>query len=182
MSAHSVSAPVTMFVTRHIAPEKYSDFLKWMRQGELLAAGFPGFLGSGVLQPPEGGDEYQIVLRFEDPESLARWENSLPRKMWLERGASLVRESRVHRVSGLNAWFSTGNGTPPRWKQAISVWLAYFPMLLLFSILANDILSTLPIFWRVFVTTVCMTPVLSYICIPVITKVLRRWLHPTTSH
>src|SRR5690606_32360494 len=65
MSVQS-SAPVTMLVTRHIAPERYGDFLAWMRQGEILAAGFPGFLGSGVLLPPEGGDQYQIVLRFAD--------------------------------------------------------------------------------------------------------------------
>ena len=74
MSSSAVSAPVTMLVTRHIAPERYSDFLSWMRQGEILAAGFPGFLGSGVLQPPEGGDQYQIVLRFTDEASLNRWE------------------------------------------------------------------------------------------------------------
>src|SRR5690606_36110885 len=32
MSVQS-SAPVTMLVTRHIAPERYGDFLAWMRQG-----------------------------------------------------------------------------------------------------------------------------------------------------
>ena len=85
MSSSAVPAPVTMLVTRHIAPERYSDFLSWMRQGEILAAGFPGFLGSGVLQPPEGGDQYQIVLRFNDEASLNRWEQSLPRRMWLGR-------------------------------------------------------------------------------------------------
>lgn len=49
-----MSHPVTMLVTRRISPQRYGDFLAWMRQGEILAAGFPGFLGSGVLQPPEG--------------------------------------------------------------------------------------------------------------------------------
>ena len=91
MPRSALSAPVTLLVTRHIQPERYGDFLAWMRQGEILAAGFPGFLGSGVLQPPAGGDQYQIVLRFDDEASLDRWERSLPRRMWLERGAALVR-------------------------------------------------------------------------------------------
>lgn len=177
MSVQS-SAPVTMLVTRHIAPERYGDFLAWMRQGEILAAGFPGFLGSGVLLPPEGCDQYQIVLRFADAASLARWENSLPRRMWLERGADLVRASRVHRVSGMDTWFGPAHAAPPRWKQAVSIWIAYFPVLLVFSILLNAQLSAMPVFWRVFVTTVCMTPILSFVCIPVVTRLLKGWLRP----
>ncbi|OZI46616.1 antibiotic biosynthesis monooxygenase [Bordetella genomosp. 5] len=174
----SVPAPVTMLVTRRIAPENYGDFLAWMRQGEILAAGFPGFLGSGVLQPPEGGDQYQIVLRFTDEDSLNRWEKSLPRRMWLERGAKLVRHSHVHRVSGMDSWFGPQKSAPPRWKQAISIWIAYFPMLLLFSFLLNEQLSAMPLFWRVLVTTASMTPILSFVCIPVITRLLHFWLHP----
>ncbi|KGD89269.1 antibiotic biosynthesis monooxygenase [Achromobacter sp. RTa] len=177
MSSSSVSAPVTMLVTRHIAPERYGDFLSWMRQGEILAAGFPGFLGSGVLQPPEGGDQYQIVLRFADEPSLGRWENSLPRRMWLERGAALVRASHARRASGTDGWFAPASSAPPRWKQAIAIWLAYFPVLLVFSILASEHLSVLPVFWRVLVTSLALTPVMVFVCIPTVSRVLRRWLH-----
>ncbi|QYJ19837.1 antibiotic biosynthesis monooxygenase [Achromobacter sp. ES-001] len=177
MSSSAVSAPVTMLVTRHIAPERYSDFLSWMRQGEILAAGFPGFLGSGVLQPPEGGDQYQIVLRFTDEASLLRWEKSLPRRMWLERGANLVRASHEHRVKGTDGWFAPkAASAPPRWKQAVSIWLAYFPVLLVFSILVSEHLSVLPVFWRVLITSVILTPIMVFICIPVISRVLQRWL------
>lgn len=176
MSSSIVPAPVTMLVTRHIAPERYSDFLSWMRQGEILAAGFPGFLGSGVLQPPEGGDQYQIVLRFADEASLSRWEKSLPRRMWLERGTGLVRASHARRASGTDGWFAPQPSAPPRWKQAVSIWLAYFPVLLAFSILASEHISSLPVFWRVLVTSVTLTPVMVFVCIPVVTRVLRRWL------
>jgi antibiotic biosynthesis monooxygenase (ABM) superfamily enzyme len=168
MSSSAVSAPVTMLVTRHIAPERYS---------EILAAGFPGFLGSGVLQPPEGGDQYQIVLRFNDEASLLRWEKSLPRRMWLERGANLVRASHESRVSGTDGWFAPkAASAPPRWKQAVSIWLAYFPVLLVFSILVSEHLNMMPVFWRVLITSVILTPIMVFICIPVISRVLQRWL------
>ena len=176
MSASAVSVPVTMMVTRHIAPERYSDFLSWMRQGEILAAGFPGFLGSGVLQPPEGGDEYQILLRFTDEASLNRWEKSLPRRMWRERGASLVRASHEHRVKGTEGWFAPKASTPPRWKQAVSIWLAYFPVLLVFSMLVSEHLNILPVFWRVLITSVVLTPIMVFFCMPFISRVLQRWL------
>ncbi|MGY6273318.1 antibiotic biosynthesis monooxygenase [Achromobacter denitrificans] len=165
-----------MLVTRHIAPERYGDFLAWMRQGEILAAGFPGFLGSGVLQPPEGGDQYQIVLRFADEACLGRWENSLPRRMWLERGAALVRASHARRARGTDGWFAPGLPAPPRWKQAVSIWLAYFPVLLAFSVLAGEPLGALPVFWRVLITSATLTPVMVYVCLPVVSRVLRRWL------
>ncbi|WP_263912114.1 antibiotic biosynthesis monooxygenase [Achromobacter sp. 79A6] len=179
MSSSAVSAPVTMLVTRHITPERYGDFLSWMRQGEILAAGFPGFLGSGVLQPPEGGDQYQIVLRFNDEASLSRWEKSLPRRMWLERGANLVRASHARRVSGMDAWFGPqSHRAPPRWKQAVSIWLAYFPVLLAFSLLVSEHLTSLPVFWRALITSVALTPVMVYFCIPFVTRRLDRWLRP----
>lgn len=182
MSAAAVSAPapVTMLISRKIAPERYSDFLAWLRQGEILAAGFPGFLGSGVLQPPEGSDQYEIVLRFHDEASLARWENSLPRRMWLERGRELVRASKVHRATGMDSWFGPQKSAPPRWKQAFSIWLVYLPSLLLFNVLFQDALMSMSLFWRVVVTTSTMSPILSFVLIPFISRVLHAWLHPGT--
>ena len=177
MSAPIVVAPVTMLVTRHIAPDQFHVFSAWMRQGEILAAGFPGFLGSGVLHPPEGGDKYQIVLRFDSDANMDRWEKSLPRRMWLERGAALVTDSAVTRISGMDSWFGLKPAAPPRWKQAFSIWLVYFPVLLLFSMTLQEPLAQLPIFWRVLITTAVMSPVLSFLLIPLVTRVLRGWLY-----
>ena len=92
-------APVTMMVTRHISPERYADFREWMRQGEILAAGFPGFLGSGVLHPPEGGDQFQIVMRFDAPDSLHRFEHSLPRSSHIRRGSECSKRCRLSGAS-----------------------------------------------------------------------------------
>jgi antibiotic biosynthesis monooxygenase (ABM) superfamily enzyme len=167
-----------MMITRHIEVDRHRDFLSWLRQGEILAAGFPGFLGSGVLQPPEGGDTYQIVLRFQDEGSLARWEGSLPRRMWLERGKLLVRASKVDRISGMDSWFGPRRDAPPRWKQAFSIWLVYFPTLLLFNAVFGQRLAEMSMFWRVLITTASMSPVLSFVLIPLVSRVLRRWLTP----
>jgi antibiotic biosynthesis monooxygenase (ABM) superfamily enzyme len=98
--------------------------------------------------------------------------------MWLERGAQLVRASHARRVSGMDAWFGPARSAPPRWKQAISIWVVYFPTLLLVSVLFQAQLATLSVFWRVFLTTASMTPVLSFILIPLVTRLLHGWLHP----
>ena len=172
-----VAAPVTMLISRHIAPDRYHAFTAWMREGEILAAGFPGFLGSGVLHPPDGQAEYQIVIRFETTEALDRWEKSLPRSMWLERGASMVQHSRSARMNGTGSWFGAKPLAPPRWKQAVSIWVVYFPVLLLFTATLQDQLAQIPLFWRIFITTATMCPVLTYFLMPAVTRVLRGWLY-----
>lgn len=49
----------------HAAPrECLQDFRTWLHEGQQLAADFPGYLGSGVLAPPPGDDEFQIIFRF----------------------------------------------------------------------------------------------------------------------
>ena len=54
--------PVTLMVARRVADGRYQDLIAWLHEGELLATDFPGYLGSGVLAPPPGGDEFQIIV------------------------------------------------------------------------------------------------------------------------
>lgn len=168
--------PVTLLVTRRIAPGRYADFLQWIRHGEQLAGTFPGYLGSGVLSPPPGSPDYQIVFRFDSEASLARWAESDERLRWLDDGAGLVFESRATQVSGLEGWF--GNSAPPRWKQAVLTWLVFFPVSLLFTGILGDHLNALPVFWRVFATTILLTPVMVLGLIPLASRLLRGWLQP----
>ncbi|KZE25979.1 antibiotic biosynthesis monooxygenase [Crenobacter luteus] len=168
-------SPVTLLVSRRVAPARYRDFLAWTRRGTRLAARFDGFLGAGVLAPPSGGDEYQVVFRFADETSLARWTESAERRDWLREGTSLVHDSRVRCASGLDAWFGAA---PPRWKQAVAIWLAFFPVSLAFTLLLGERLAALPVVWRVFVSTAILTPVMVFVFIPFATRLLRRWLQP----
>lgn len=55
------SEPVTLMVARRVARGRYRDFTLWLDEGRELAADFPGYLGSGILAPPPGDDEYQSI-------------------------------------------------------------------------------------------------------------------------
>jgi len=48
-----------MMVARRVADGRYQDMLTWLQEGELLATDFPGYLGSGVLAPPPGDNEFR---------------------------------------------------------------------------------------------------------------------------
>ncbi len=99
------TSPVTMMVARRVADGHYQDMLVWLQEGEQLATDFPGYLGSGVLAPPPGDNEFQMIFRFSNPATLHAWEHSASRKAWLERGSDLFARPSEHRVSGLEGWF-----------------------------------------------------------------------------
>jgi antibiotic biosynthesis monooxygenase (ABM) superfamily enzyme len=49
-------------------------------------------------------------------------------------------------------------------------------VLLAFSVFASDHLNVLPVFWRVLVTSVALTPIMVFVCIPLVSRMLQRWL------
>lgn len=172
------TSPVTLMVARRVERGRYLDFNRWLNEGRELAADFAGYLGSGVLAPPAGDDEYQIIFRFSSSETLAAWEHSASRHAWLARGKGLYEAPHEHRATGLDAWFQTetGSGAPPRWKQAVAVWLAFFPVSLLFQLIFGGALEDWALVPRVVVSTLMLTPVMVCVFIPLSMRLLAPWL------
>ncbi|OEC35729.1 hypothetical protein SAMN05216600_104174 [Pseudomonas cuatrocienegasensis] len=168
--------PVTLMVARRVASGRYHDLLAWLHEGERLATDFPGYLGSGVLAPPPGDDEFQIIFRFTDADTMAAWEHSASRSAWLERGSGLFAQPHEHRAVGLDAWFGAAHRQPPRWKQSVAIWLAFFPVSLAFNLLFGGWLNDLPLVVRVLLSTLALTPLMTYLFIPLSTRLLAPWL------
>lgn len=171
--------PVTLLVARRVHHDRYPEFRAWLHEGERLAADFPGYLGSGVLAPPPGDDEHQIVCRFADEQALDAWENSASRQAWLQRGQNLFASHHRHRAHGQVDWFGAADLQPPRWKKSVAIWLAFFPVSLLFHLSFGAALAELPLLLRILLTTVFLTPLMTYLFIPLSTRLLGRWLKPS---
>jgi antibiotic biosynthesis monooxygenase (ABM) superfamily enzyme len=173
------TSPVTLMVARRVANGRFQDLIAWLREGEQLATDFPGYLGSGVLAPPPDDDEFQIIFRFADEQTLHAWEHSASRTAWLGRGSDLFAHPTEHRVSGIEGWFGAAGQRPPRWKQAVAIWLAFFPVSMLFNFVLGPLLSDMALLPRVFVSTLCLTPLMVYFFIPLSTRLLAGWLNGT---
>ncbi|MDR9438635.1 MAG: antibiotic biosynthesis monooxygenase [Halomonas sp.] len=174
--------PVTLMVARRVARGRYRDFTAWLEEGRELASDFTGYLGSGVLAPPPSDDEYQIIFRFRDAQTLANWEHSASRRAWLARGEGLFEAPHEHRATGLDGWFQDATGqTPPRWKQAIAIWLAFFPVSLLFQALFGGWLVALPLVPKVLISTLALTPLMVFLFIPLSMRLLGSWLRGEVS-
>ena len=179
--------PVTVSITRHVEPVHTEQVLAWTQAGFALAERFPGFLGAGwVRTSPESG-EWHFLYRFASAEALAVWEASPQRQWWLGAASGLVGELRRERRTGIEGWFDEpsesdvedlrpGPVTPPRWKQAVMIWMAFFPLSLVVGALLTALGPPLPTVWRVLVTTLVMTPVMTYLVLPQLTRRLAWWL------
>lgn len=175
-------SPVTLMVARRVADGRYHDFITWLHEGEHLATDFPGYLGSGVLAPPPGDDEFQIVFRFSDEQTMAAWEHSASRRAWLARGSGLFAQPHEKRAVGLDAWFGSAHRQPPRWKQSVAIWLAFFPVSLAFNLLFGSWLGELSLITRILLSTLALTPLMTYLFIPLSTRLLEPWLQAPPRH
>jgi antibiotic biosynthesis monooxygenase (ABM) superfamily enzyme len=182
--------PVTVSITRIVRPSLIPEVTRWVQAGVNLANRYPGFLGSGWVRSHGQSDEWHMLYRFADRETLDHWEQSPDRQAWLAEGRDLVVESRVERRTGIEGWFdSAENGRdesagspppPPRWKQATSIWVGFFPVNLAFTYLATFVVpgwTGLGILPRVLITTVILTPIMAYWVLPLATRLLRPWLN-----
>jgi antibiotic biosynthesis monooxygenase (ABM) superfamily enzyme len=173
--------PVTLMVARRAAAGQYQALIAWLHEGEHLATDFPGYLGSGVLAPPADGDEFQIIFRFANEATLHAWEHSASRQAWLKRGSGLFAQPSEQRVQGMDGWFGRVNpaARPPRWKQSVAVWLAFFPVNLAFNLALGHWLDELQLVPRILLSTLVLTPIMVCWFIPLSTHLLANWLHPS---
>ncbi|QTV79039.1 antibiotic biosynthesis monooxygenase [Microbacterium sp. NIBRBAC000506063] len=185
------SEPITVSIRRDVDPAHIAEATAWVQTGMNLANKYPGFLGSGWIRAGENSHIWHMLYRFADAETLERWENSPERTWWLSMGEGFVRSERSARRTGIEGWFdvpATGSTAlpeqtnaapaPARWKQAIAIWLGFFPVNLAFSYAASPVpgWDTLPLWLRVLVTTLVLTPIMTYAVLPWVTRMLRSWL------
>ncbi|WP_246007771.1 hypothetical protein [Gordonia oryzae] len=94
-------------------------------------------------------------------------------------------EFATHRLSGTGAWFEPQSRLthavrvfgvpPPRWTQAITSWLGYFPLSVSITHLVIAHLGDLPLVLKTSLATPSSTPLMVSMLLPWITARLARW-------
>ena len=185
MTTHADPAtePVTVVVSRSVRPGRERDFERWADDLIAVASTWPGFLGASVLKPGRGSQDFHLVYRFESPERLRAWDESRERVRWLERAEGfLAAEHRVQHVTGLETWFALPGQTmmtpPKRWKMALLTFVGGFPMQFAFAYFVTPHIKTWPLVVRSILLTGILVLLLTFVVMPQITKVFRRFLYP----
>jgi antibiotic biosynthesis monooxygenase (ABM) superfamily enzyme len=183
---HGADGPVTTTVTRRVKPGHeplYEEFLA----GIIAAASeFPGHLGAEVLRPETASaDEYRVIYRFDTAEHLQAWLDSDEHAAWLVRAEPHVI-GPLHRqiLTGLETWFTIpgrpGMPPPPPYKMALLTWITIFPLITLVVLILGPLIDGLALVPRLAITTAVTVPIMTWLVMPRVTRLLRSWLYPNT--
>ncbi|WP_246078530.1 antibiotic biosynthesis monooxygenase [Modestobacter excelsi] len=133
-----------MTVARVVHPPQQAAFERWAAEIQELLASFPGNLGSSLLRPGPGSDEFHLVFRFTDDEALSAWERSPERAEALARVHQLVEDSRTARAVGLESFFAVPPEPGPAWRSWVLTVAVVLAMTTTFQLVAVPFVGSWP--------------------------------------
>jgi uncharacterized protein len=180
----AVDEPVTVLYSRRVKPGREADFEAWAHGIVAASRQFPGHLGASVLDAP-GSREYHILFSFANRKSLRAWLDSDERRRWLARVGELIEADQgLQQLTGLETWFQLPGSNvptmkpPPRWKMWLVSIIAVYPLVLAFQALVVPRMVSLPLPLRALTFPLVLLTLMTFVVMPVVTRVLRRWLGP----
>jgi antibiotic biosynthesis monooxygenase (ABM) superfamily enzyme len=176
--------PVTVLFSRRVKPGREADFEAWAHGATAAAHHFPGHLSAYVLDAPDSRD-YHILFTFADRNSMQAWLDSDERQKWLARVGELIEADRgLQQLTGLETWFKLPGSNvptmtpPPRWKMWLVSIVAVYPLVLAFQVLVVPRMAGLPLPLRALMFPLVLLTLMTFAVMPVVTRLLRRWLAP----
>ena len=185
ISGMSSSQPVTVSIARTVQPGYHRQFVAWAHAGQELVRAWPGYLGSGWVRTAPDSDEWHVMYRFANVDALQAWDDSEERRWWIDSAGEIMEITRVEHRTGIEGWFDQPGDVsitvpetvvPPRWKQAVSIFLPFFPLSLLANFLLHPLTGHWPLVLSVLLNICILTPVMTYLFLPLSTRLLRPWL------
>ena len=182
------TGPVTIIINSKARKGKIDEFEEWMDGIIHESMKFEGHMGVNVIRPIDSlsNPEYVIIFRFNTYKNLTNWQNSEIRKEWLKKSADVTEGERVvQSQTGLEFWFTPPHNTgqhaiPPRYKMAIVTGGVLFALLSSLVPLIRQATSMLPQMLSILVVVLIMVPLMTYVLMPSVTKLLRPWLSKKT--
>jgi uncharacterized protein len=176
------------FFAYNVPSEKQEAFQAWQKAIHAAEIRQPGFLRRKIEPPvPGAGDEWIIVLTFDDDANLSRWLNSPERLTLLQKGRALELAARVSRTSyGFDFWFRGNDASRPgNWtilKNNLLVLLVLNPIVYLWGLGPGPALAAqgVPPWLGLFIGDLVSTQLLGWLFAPAIFRAFAWWLVPDT--
>ncbi len=176
--------PVTVTIRRRVRPGAERAFESALKEFIPSSLGYPGHLGVHVHAPDaEQGGQYIVVLKFSSRKAWRSFQSWPDYVRW--RGALrglLEDDPQVEESCGLESWFKLPGErcmqSLPRYKMALVTWLGVFPTTMLLAPTVGPYLEPLPFAARHMLFGAMIVAALTWVVMPVLTRLLRSWLHP----
>lgn len=172
--------PIHIAITRRVRPGCEDGFQTALREFLQTSFDHGGVLGASMLAPLPGSDsrEFGILRTFANEAERDAFYASPMFQAWEERARTLTEgEPEYRQLHGLEAWFRSPHNPPPRWKMALATLLGVYPTSLLLGSTVAGAVHHWPLPVRSLVIAACMVVLLTWVVMPLVTRLLRGWLH-----
>jgi antibiotic biosynthesis monooxygenase (ABM) superfamily enzyme len=172
--------PIHVAITRRVRPGCEAEFQQALREFFQTSFGHDGVLGASMLTPPPGSDsrEFGILRTFAGAAQRNAFYESPLFKAWEQRAKALTEgEPEYRQLHGLEAWFRSPHGPPPRWKMATATFLGVFPTAAVLNLTLGRAIQPWPFILGSVVFNAAMVVLLTWIVMPLVTRALHDWLH-----
>jgi len=177
---------VISVICRNIMPGNEKDYDNWARRYLTFERKAPGYLGTTIIIP--GGSKSSlryIIRRFTDKAAMETWDNSEESQKLLQE-ADNYSTRHYETSTGLETWFTLpglktlSQSPPPRWKMAIVIFFGAYVISSLSRSILNPFLEQWPILGNAVIYSAILVVSLTYLALPILNRLLRRWLYPGT--
>ena len=174
--------PIHIAITRRVRAGCEAQFQQALREFLQTSFGHGGVQGASMLTPLPGSDsrEYGILRTFANEADRDAFYHSPMFKAWDERARTLTEGEPVHRqLQGLEAWFRSPHNPPPQWKMAVATFLGVFPVAMVLNLTLGPVIRSWPFIVSNAVFNACVVALLTWVVMPLVTRILHRWLQAT---
>ena len=173
--------PIHVAITRRVRTGCEAQFQEELHAFLQRSFAQGGVTGAQMLTPPPGSNsrEYGILRSFADEKERDAFYASPMFKEWHERAKDLTEgEPEYREVHGLEAWFRSPGGPPPRWKMALMTLIGVYPTSLLLTLTLGKVVHAWPVAARSLAIALAMVALLTWVVMPLVTRFFHGWLHP----
>ena len=165
-----------------IRPDREEAFQDWRRRILEAVRKWKGFLGTESFDALDGvKPEFIVVVRFDSRANLDEWLKSKIRNEFMKEVRGYVQHYTLRRIgSGFEGWFDTSENTAPpaRWRQALVILSALFPVIMVMRRLLSPIFLVLPLPLAFLILLTLDMVFLTYAVMPHYSRLMSFWLRP----
>ncbi len=172
---------VTIVVSRKIKHGREKDYDDWLRRVLEFERKFHGYLGTIIIM--DGGADSavrHIIFKYTHKTSLNVWENSEERNKLIEEGNN-YSTPYLQKATGLETWFTLPNTkaivAPPRWKMAKVAFIGAYCISSISRFILGFFFEQWPFIINLLMT-ISLVIGLTYFAMPLLSRLLHRWLYP----
>ena len=176
---------VSVIVDRTVLPGKTGEFEEYLKNIIEASSQFSGYIGTDVINP-EGDNRYILAFRFNSQEELDVWSASEPRNFWVDKIDQVIESpTELITLTGLETWFYLSKRNhfipPPKYKMAVITYLAIAPTIMIFNLLFGQFFSVIPSHLSIFVTAPFIVILMTYLVMPLMTRLFKNFLYTKES-